>query len=101
MVPLVLWEGTKLDKLGKLGRAACAEKNQSPPPPPGTNAKEKLQLCVKVSTHPTHRCKLYTHTAFVGHEPRIPLTAPNGIHKWQNCTQTNGLSGIREGQWQT
>lgn len=43
---------------------------ETPSPPPGTDAKEKLYVCVK-GTH--------THTQpFVGHNPRLPLIAPNG-----------------------
>lgn len=47
----MLWKGTELGKLGKLGRAACAVRGkpgaaslvQTSTPPPGTDAKEQLQ----------------------------------------------------------
>lgn len=29
----------------------------------------------------------------MGHNLRLPLIAPNGTHKWQNCTKPNDLSG--------
>lgn len=90
----MLWKGTELGKLGKLGRAACAVRGkpgaaslvQTSTPPPGTDAKEQLQ-CANGST-PPQGCEL--HTASVGHTPPTP---PNGIQKWQNRTRTNGLSG--------
>lgn len=34
---------------------------------------------------------------FVGHNLRLPLIAPNGIHKRQNCTKPNDLSGTVRG----
>lgn len=50
---------------------------------------KKSCTCVKVSTHTTQ--------PFVGHNLRLPLIAPNGIHKWQNCTEPNDLSGTLRG----
>lgn len=88
----MLWKGTELGKLGKLGRAACAVRGK-----PGAAILWFRPLHHHLVPTPRNSCSVQMgaqgcglHTASVGH---TPLTPPNGIQKWQNRTRTNGLSG--------
>lgn len=95
-VPLVLWKGTKLGELGKLGKSSMCQGNQTPHHHLVQTPKEELQFCVKVSTHPTHRCKLYTHS-LCGSQTQNSSHCSKQDTQVAELYQTNDLSGNMRG----
>lgn len=79
-------------RVRKTGKKQHVPREPDPSPPPGTDAKEELQFCVKVSTHPTHRCKLYTHS-IRGSQTQNSSHCSQQDTQVAELYQTNDLSG--------